>query len=243
MAVTFVGSGALAVNATVTTQSISSHANTAVDDILIAQIANRGGASVVISPPDGTWTEIIQGHFNSGFDHALYWKRATAAGVQAFTFSKAVDDNVVFGGVISSWRGCPTAGSPLDATAATQSHNATSDNVTFTAFDPTNTDSHVIFMAYYGNDTTTFAAAMSSDTNPDCTIRYDEETATGSDISLACTSGDTTDGANIASRTWASASGADFYNVGVVFALAAATVTPKSDPPFYRHPMRNHLVR
>jgi hypothetical protein len=238
MAVTFIGAGALAVNATVATQAIATHASTAIDDILIAQVINKGTAANAISPPDGTWTEIIDA-FNDATttgDHqyALFWKKATVAGAASHTFTKATDDNSTFGGVISSWRGAEIVGTPLDPTAVGATATvANADNVSFPAYDPTRTNSHIIFMAFYGDDLTTFAAAMSGDTNPDCTIRYDLESSTGTDCTLACTSGDTTDGANIASRTWASASTADAANTGVVFALQVPQPQTLSPNIFY----------
>jgi hypothetical protein len=95
---------------------------------------------------------------------------------------------------------------------------AASDNITFPAFDPQGVETHVVFMGFYGNDLTTMNAAMSADTNPDCTTRYDLETSSGNDCTLACTSG-LSDGSNIASRTWASASTTDAGSTAVVFGL------------------------
>jgi hypothetical protein len=235
MAVTFVGAGAIAGNATLATQAIGTHANTAVGDILICQLINKSVTANAFSPPDGTWTAVITTEVNdcttAADDHqyGLYWKRADAAGANNHTFSKAVDDNVLFAGVISSWRGAKASGSPIDATAPARTETAgASANVTFPAFDPTETSVHVIFMAYYGNDLSTAAAAMSADTNPDCTVRYDLETGTGTDATLACTSGDN-DGSNIASRTWGFAPTANAGNTGVVFALVAEP-PPSFDP-------------
>lgn len=247
MAVTFVGAGALAASATQPSISIDCHANTAADDILICQLINKSVTSNAFSPPDGTWTAVITTEVNdcttAADDHqyGLYWKRATAAGTQSFTFTKNTDDNVLFAGVISSWRGALLSGSPLDATAAVRTETAgAADNVTFPAYDPTSTSVHVIFMAYYGNDACTFNAAMSADTNPDCTTRYDLESALGNDCNLSCTSGDN-DGSNVASRTWASASTTDAGNTGVVFALVAQP--PGVALPLYQNPMRHMLVR
>ena len=230
-AVTFIGAGALADNATINSQVIATHANTAIGDILLCQLINKSVTANAFSPPDGTWTAVIATEVNdcttAADDHqfGLYWKRATAAGAQNFTFTKATDDNVEFAGVISSWRGAAAVGTPLDATPAARTKTAgAADNVTFPAYDPVNTSVHVIFMAYYGNDLTAFAAAMSADTNPDCTLRYDLESATGTDCTLACISGDN-DGTNVASRTWASSSTTDAGSTGVVFALVAQAAT------------------
>jgi hypothetical protein len=227
MAITFVGAGAIAANATTASQSISCHANTLTDDILICQLLSRDDVANTISPPDGTWTEVFTqdnndgGGSNEGHQYAAFWKRATTGGAQSFTFTKATDDNLCFAGVISAWRGCKTSGSPIDATAVGITETtAQSANVSFPAFDPTSTTVHVVYLSYYNNETTGFSAAMSNDTNPDCTIRYQLGTSEGSDCGLACTSGDN-DGSSIASRTWNSnLSGLnDDINTGVVFAL------------------------
>ena len=95
--------------------------------------------------------------------------------------------------------------------------------MTFPAFDPTSTDVEVIFVAFYCGNVTTFSAAMSSDTNPDCTTRWDLETSAGANCTIACTSG-SNDGSNVASRTWASNADVDLENTGVVFALVVAAV-------------------
>lgn len=228
MAVTFVAAGSFAGNATVATQAITAPA-CAADDILIAALINKSVTANVISPPDGTWTEVIAQEVNdcttAADDHefALFWKRATGSG-GSFTFTKATDDNVLFGGVIVAYRGAVNSGSPLDATAAARTKTAgAADNVSFPAYDPTATDNRTIFVAYYGNDLTTFAAAMSNDTNPDCTTDVDVESSTGNDCSIAITSG-INDGSNIAARTWASASTTDAGNTGVVFALVAQPI-------------------
>jgi hypothetical protein len=237
MAVTFQAAGAaLNTNISITTLGIVAPA-CAADDILIAAVMGKAATGNTISPPDGSWTEIIQDENDcttAGDDHrfALFWKRAVGGDSGAtFNFTKATDDNLLFTGVISAWRGAVTSGSPLDATAAAATKTAgAADNVSFPAFDPTETDSHIIYVAFYGNDATTFAAAMSGDTNPDCTTRFDLETANGTDGTIACTSGDTTDGSSIAARTWASNSTVDAGNSGVVFALKPAptgnTVSP-----------------
>lgn len=230
MSVTFVAAGSLADNATVATQAIVAPACNE-GDILVAILINKSAVANVISAPDGTWASITSGLNDctaAADDHgyALFWKRATGSG-GSFTFTKATDDNVTFGGVIHAWRGALTSGSPLDATAVGTTKTAgAADNVSFPAFDPTAVNAHIIYVAIYGNDATTFNAAMSADTNPDCTVRSDLESTTGTDYSIAVISGDTTDGSNIASRTWASASTTDAGSTGIVFGLVPATPVP-----------------
>lgn len=223
MPITFVAAGAFAANATLATQNIVAPTLVA-NDVMLACVINKALGNV-ISAPDGTWTQIVQDDNDcttAADDHrfAIFWKRAAGGDSGAtFAFTKATDDNSFFGGMIGAFRGCVTPGSPLDATApGVQKTAAQTDDVTFPALDPTGTDVHVVFIAFYLNDLTTFAAAMSADTNPDCTLRWDTETATGTDCTIACMSGDN-NGASIASRTWAAASTADAGNTGVVFAL------------------------
>lgn len=228
MAVSFVAAGTFAGNATLATQDIVAPACSA-NDILVAAIINKSVTANAVSPPDSTWFPIIPTEVNdcttAADDHqySLFWKRATGSG-GTFTFTKAVDDNVLFGGLIVAYSGARTVGSPLDPTLAARTETAAAaDNVSFPAFDPTYTDVRVIYVAFYGNDLTTFAAAMSADTNPDCTIDTDQESSTGNDCSIAITSG-LSDGTSIASRTWASGSTTDAGNTGVVFALVAESL-------------------
>jgi len=223
MAVTFHVAGAAVANFTTTTLTLQTFSSVSINDILIAVLINKSTTANAISAPDGTWTQLAQGTNTGGtggHQYAVFWKRTLIGGLESFDFTKATDDNSLFYGIIGAFSGAAKAPlSPIDVTAVGVTETtASSDNVSFPAFDPTRTDVHVVFAALYGNDLTTFAAAMSSDTNPDCTKRFDVETSTGTDASLALTSGDN-DGANIAARTWASASTADAANTGVVFAL------------------------
>ena len=197
MAVTFVAAGSATQSGTAASISITAPTCLA-DDILIACVATKTllGATNVISPPDSSWTQIFQGNNDCTDDdtdshqYAIFWRRATGS-AGSFSFTKATDDNNTFTGIISAWRGAELFPTPLDATAAAASEEAANrNNVPFPAFDPTDTDSHIIYCAFYGEDSTAFAAAMSSDTNPDCTTRYDVEVNgdTGeSDITFACT--------------------------------------------------------
>lgn len=229
--VSFVAAGSLATNIVDQTLAIVAPACQS-GDILIAQVINKA-LSVAMSPPDSTWTQLYQADADcttAADDHraAIWWKRASDANSGAtFNFTKA-SGTVLFAGVISVWRGATRDNNPIDPTAlASQVNVAAADNVTFPAFDPTNQEAHVIFMSFYGNDLTTFNAAMSVDTNPDCTLRYDLETSQGNDCSLSCISGKS-DGSNIASRTWASASTTDAGSTAIVFGLIPQPALPNN---------------
>lgn len=215
----YVGAGTIAVNNTVTTQAIA-QPTCQRGDLLLAFIMNKGLANNITA--ESGWTQVFQSDVDcttAADDHRVaIFRRFAAASTGNHTFTKATDDNQTFGGYILAYRGVNRT--PIDATAVTSTTTVgAADNVSFPAFDPTAENAHIIYAAFYGQDATTFAAAMSSDTNPDCTLRSDQETSTGSDLSIAVTSGDTTDGSNIAARTWASNATTDSGNIGVVFAL------------------------
>jgi hypothetical protein len=223
--ITFVAAGALGTSTSGTSLSVVAP-TLAADDIMVCCIINKSVTANVISPPDGTWTAVIAQEVNNctlaadDFEYAVFWKRAGVGDSGAtFNFTKASQDFVLFAGVIGAWRGAVASGSPLDATAAVRTNTAAqTDNVSFPAYDPTSTDVHVIYIAFYGNDLVAFSAAMSNDTNPDCTTRWSVESSIGNDCAIACTSGDN-DGSSIASRTWASNATTDAGNTGIVFAL------------------------
>jgi hypothetical protein len=225
----FVAAGSLVAN--ITNQTLPLVAPTcAEDDVLFAQIINKA-LGVAISAPAG-WTQIYQADADcttAADDHraAIFWKRAASADSGAtFNFTKA-SGTVLFAGVLSAWRGCnPFA--PLDKTAATATTIAAAvSTISFPGFNPVSAECHVVFMGFFGNDLTTAAAAMSADTNPDCTTRYDLESASGNDCTLCCTSGDN-DGANVVARTWAMAPTANAGSTGVVFGLVSKPLLPNN---------------
>jgi len=228
MAVTFVAAGALANNATtVTLACIAPACN--VDDILICSIGQK--ANQVISAPDGTWTAFNETNNTANQRCSLFWKRATASG-GTFNFTKPVDDNLLFCGVISAWRGCPGTGSPLDG-SATVSNNTSSDTVTYNTYDPVSTTTHVVAIGFYNDDNTT--AGSISGTNPTLTNRWDLETATGSDASIFGYSGDG-NGSATGSRSHSTTSTVDAINQGVLFGLKAGIHDPiQASTRFYNN--------
>lgn len=228
MAITHSANGSLSINTTTAVLNVTSPAVAVGDYVLVAVILNKSAISFLEAPIG--WTEIVQIQNNcttNADDHtvAVFYKQVTADdGNDVYAFSKDADDNLLFAGIISTWSGVLKVGDIIDAagvgfTATT----GQTDDVSFPAYDPVGTDRHIIFIAAYGNDNTTFAAAMSNDVNPDCTKRFDEETGGGNDCTLALTSGDN-DGTNIAARTWASVSTTNAGNTGIVFAV-------KPEPP------------
>lgn len=212
--IAFVANGALASDAAITTLSVVAPA-LSVNDIMIASI--YGNNNQVVSPPDGTWTSIKEINNGTGMRTSIFWKRAAASDSGAtFNFTKPVDDNLLFAGVISTWAGCRISATPLDATAASSSANVLSDTVTYATFDPTETLAFVLACGQYNNDLTTAGAIAGTD--PAYTNRTDLETATGADCSVFNYDG-TSSGAATGSRSHVTISTADAVNTGVQFGL------------------------
>ena len=227
----FVEATALASNTTTQTLAITVPSTMLVGDVMVAQIVNKA-LSIAISAPAG-WTQLTQGDANcttAADDHryALFAKRAAQADLgSAPEFTKA-SGTVLFAGVISAWRGCTRLPDVIDSNFVNVTVTVgANDLISFPAIDPYSAECHVCYFGFYGNDLTTMAAAMSADTNPDCTTHYDLETASGNDVTLCCTSGNN-DGSNVGTRTWATASTADAGSTGVVLALVGQPNFPNN---------------
>jgi hypothetical protein len=193
---------------------------TAENDILIAAVFGR--INHTFDPPAG-WTL-----FSSVVDNGiveiglhLFWKRAVAGDSEADFEFNDVEGVSANWGLIFSYRGCVTTGSPLDATTPSKKVNGSSDLVTYADFDPTETEAFVAAVGVYGLDNTT-AGAMSGE-NPTLANNFDMEHASG--ISLFGYSAAST-GAPTGVRSHTTTSGSDDKSVSCVFGLKAAV-----DPP------------
>ncbi len=210
----FVAAGSLATNATTTSMAITAP-SCSVNDILVAYI--YGNNNQVVSAPDGTWTSIKEINNTANMRSSIFWKRAVSGSSgAAFTFTKPVDDNLLFAGLIVAYKGIRTNATAIDGTAASSSANASSDSVTYATFDPTETNAFVIANGQYANDLTT-AGAMSG-TDPTFTKQVDVETTAGNDCSIFVYDG-ISSGAATGSRTHGTASTADAINTGIQFGL------------------------
>jgi hypothetical protein len=216
MAVAWRINGALAANATTVTLSLVAPTTGVIaDDIFLAIILSKSEA---VTPPDGTWTAVKES-FGSGMQCQIFWHRVVGGDEGAtFNFTKDTDDNILFCGFIACFSGCITSTTPIDATAPSESINASSDTVTYADFNPTETAAHVVACGFYANDLTT-AGAMSG-TDPTFTNRADLETAAGSDASIFMYEG-ASSGAATGSRTHSTTSTADAANLGILFGLVA----------------------
>ena len=203
--------GAMAANATDTSQALTVP-TCEVGDLLVATIVNKG--SNTLNTPSGWNVLTTQGA--ATFVMSTFYRVAQAGDSgSSVVFTKVTDDNVAFGGNICAFAVGPSViiGPPYVGVQG----NASADAVGFPAFDPIDT-TLIAFFAVYGDDQTAFAAAMSADANPDCTIFFDEETPIGTGFAIACTVG-LSDGANIAARTWASNSTTDADSMAVIIPM------------------------
>lgn len=230
MAVTFDQVGALATETFITTLNVVVPSGLDTGDILIITVLARDNQVHTLPSveTDGisAWANFVEVDNTTGLRTTLAWARVTDgtnASGNTVAITKPSDNNTLFAGVASSWKGCVTSGSPIDGTTPTTSPNASSDTVTYATFDPTGTDVHVIAIGTYANDLTT--AGTISGTNPTLTNRFDLETAAGGDGSIFCYSGDTSDGAATGARSHSTTSTADAVNIGILFALTPSVVT------------------
>ena len=218
MPVTFVAAGALAGNATTTTLNVVAP-TLRIDDIMLATILNKDNQ--VVTAPSG-WAKIVEFNNTTAQRATIAWKRAVSGDSGAtFAFTKPTDNNILFCGVISAWRGCLTGATPIDATAPSTSANASSDTVTYATFDPA-AICHVVAVGFYNEDNTTAGAIAGSD--PSFVNRWDLEVPTGTDGSIFGYSGDST-GAATGARSHSTTSAANAINIGVLLGLLPAPVT------------------
>lgn len=226
----FVGVGALAANATTATLTIVAPTLQA-DDIMVAAVLAK--SDVVLDPPDGTWTEFVQAMNTTAQKVVLWWKRAAAGDSGAsFNFLKDIDDNILFCGVISAWRGRLKTGDPLAGSST--SANASSDTVSYASLDPT-AACDLVAVGFYNEDLTT--AGSISGTDPTFVNRWDLETALGTDGSIFGYSGDST-GAATGARSHSTTSTVDAISIGVLFGLL-----PEPEADFAGSEVRRRTLR
>jgi hypothetical protein len=225
MAVAWRINGALAATATVTSMNlVAPVAGVIPGDIFVASCLSK--SDQLVDPPVAGWTEFVAISNLVNQTVTMYWHRVVAGDPgAAFTFTKDVDDNILMCGFIATFSGCILLGSPIDATAPTDSFNAASDTITYASFDPAETNAFVVASGYYNEDQT--AAAAVSGVNPTFVLRADLETALGTDASLFMCTGPS-DGAATGARTQAANSTIDAINVGVLFGLVEEPAASQS---------------
>lgn len=229
MAVAFKANGTQAQSATITTISPAYPATVDANDIAIAFMFNKGASTTTISAPGGGgWTQIHQGSNGSTQRCAIFWRRCDGSEDGAtVTFTKSVDDNLLFFGMIATFSGCRVGATPIDATAASVSANASGDNITYATFDPTETLAHVVAIGFYNDNACSVAAPGGTD--PTFTNRTFVDTPDGTDGTMYMAEG-ASSGAATGSRSHATTSAIDAISTGVMFGLVAEvtnyTMTP-----------------
>jgi hypothetical protein len=92
MSITHVGSSVLVTSATQPTINITDAILAVGNYLLVAVTLNKG--TVDLQPPDGTWTELVDGFNNAGVsndrhEYAVFYKRVTSyAGGVSYAFTK-----------------------------------------------------------------------------------------------------------------------------------------------------------
>src|SRR3990167_1004684 len=217
MAIAFRVAGALAANATTTTLNIVAPSGLVTDDILIAAVLNKDNQVVTFpsSEIDGisAWTKFVESNNGTAQRVTTAWARVTNganASGNTVAVTKPTDNNTLFCGVGTAWRGGVVSGDPTtDAGTPTTSANGSSDTVTYADFDPA-IACHVVAVGVYNLDATT--AGSISGTDPTFVNRWDRETAAGSNGSIFGYSGDST-GAATGARSHSTTSTTDAISI------------------------------
>ena len=201
MAVTFVAAstlGSVAVNPPTVNLTLPA---LEVNDIIVIHIMSKNisltgpGQANEINVPSGyteTGTRLtINAAANADDMHtAMFWKRAVAGDSGAsVTCSRGGTSTLNLAAIATVWRGAVKSGDPFDTTGIVTNGDITVDNdVDFAAFDPTATDVHVIYLGWHADDGTTAANFTNDGTT--FTVRNDQESSVGSDLSVFTWSAD-----------------------------------------------------
>ena len=181
-------------------------------DIFIANIMSNNNVAAI--PPSASWFAIQSYNNTAAMRHDVFIYRA-GDGDGAATFNFTVNGTTLSYGVITTYRGVPTFGSPYGASS--QSANALADAVTYATITPRDSRSLIVACGAYNLNATT-AGAMSG-TNPTFTNRVDAETITGNTGSLFVYDGLSGTGVATGARTHATTSTTDAINCGVLIEL------------------------
>lgn len=226
MVVSFDQVGALAANATTTTLALVAPANLDTNDILIGVVLNKDNQvdTFPTSESDGigAWTKIVELNNTTAQRITVAWARVTNganASGNTVAVTKPTDNNVLFCGCISSWKGCLVTATPIDASTPTTSANTSSDTVTYATFDPTETTAFVLAIGVYNEDQTTGGSITGTD--PTFSKNVDLESGTGTDGSVFIYSGSST-GAATGARSHSTTSTNDAISIGCLLGLIAA---------------------
>lgn len=224
MAVAFRASGSGVASATVATISPDVPSGAQTGDLLLAFI--YGNNNQVVSPPasDG-WSSLVERNNTTNMRSSIFWKICESDDPGATkAFTKPVDDNLLFLGIIGAYSGIDT-GDPFDATTpSAQDTTTANDACSFADYDPTETAAFILAAAFYAENG--FAEGSVTGTNPTFSAAEVEvQTGTGADASILVASG-SSDGSATGTRSWPMNAPIDApRSTGFLFGLkAAATV-------------------
>ncbi|HTZ05343.1 MAG TPA: hypothetical protein VMB53_06270, partial [Gaiellaceae bacterium] len=215
-----------------TTITITKPAGLALNDLMIATIAVRGGTNVAICPPTvtGTWTSFISNNSTTVLHQETFWKVATASDVSAtnyvFTFGTtagcATTSSQKAAGGIAAFFGVNDA-SPIDASNG--QNNASSTTVTAPSI--TNGTIGNLLVGSFGSANGAANFWTPPGGTPTFTERWDNA-ATGGAANTRATSelATATTTATGATGTKAATGTAAAVNIGQLMTLALDTVNP-----------------
>lgn len=229
MAVAFVEAGSQVANATTTTLSlVVPNGSTVPGDFMVAVILGKNNQTV--SAPAG-WNLIAELN-NTANQRISVFAKFVAVGEPGSTqnFTKTVDDNILFYGIIATWRGVDTGSGPTPQTS-TSANAVAADQVDYADYDP-DIPCHVLALGVYNNDVTTAGAIAGTD--PTFTNRFDGETNVGTDGSIFIYDGESS-GAATGARSHATSSAIDAISIGVLYGLPIAP--PAAGLPAGRLPL------
>jgi hypothetical protein len=198
MPVTFVAASAMAtVNVDPATVQLTLPALAANDTIILHVVSKAiGGGSLEIDTPSGydekgTVVNIDSATAADDMRSKVFLKRAVSGDSGAeVTVSRIGGSAALLAGKAYVYRGVTTTGDGLDATGVLSDEDITADDlVDFPAFDPTATDLRVCYMFAHADDVSTPPASFDND-GTTFNLDAEEESATGSDITMGIYSAD-----------------------------------------------------
>lgn len=146
--------------------AISVPAGIAVGDLLLAQVAVRGGTGTTVTPPAG-WTLVTSGDSTTNLKQSIYYRLVDGTEPASYTFSFSSNQRAAAGMI--AYRGVDTS-APVNVFSTRV--NASSTSVTTTAVTTTVSDTMIVGL---------FATATVSSFTPPAgmTERYDAATSAG----------------------------------------------------------------
>lgn len=206
-AVSFVGATAIPSvgGAAVASISVDVPAGIAVGDILLAQIAVRGGSDTTVTPPAG-WSVVLTHNRGTTLQQAIFYR--IADGSEAASYDFDFSPNQRASGGMLAYRGVDTA---FPVNVSSTRDNASSSSVTANAVTPTVSDAMIV--GFFATSTVTSFTPPAG-----MTERYEAATAAGPN-GVAVEAADVLQVAAASSGNKVATAGAAAVNLGALVAL------------------------